>query len=360
MLHRLTALREALAARDLDALFVSNITNVRYLTGFTGSAGFLYVDPDAAILFVDSRYVLQARAQTALGGIEVVYVPGSFEAGALDIVGARPSCRLAFEAASVTVAALDRMRERLGAHTLVPTLDVVEKLRLVKDAGEIAALRRAAAFTDEMFDYVCTLLRPGVREMDVAADLEYRMRKCGADGPAFSSIVASGLNGAKPHAGAGEKVIEAGDLVTLDFGCRAEGYCADITRTVAIGSVTERQREIYGIVLEAQAAGRSALRPGATWKSVDSAARDIITAAGFGSNFGHGLGHSLGLEVHDVLGRLSQHAKDEEVVAANQVWTVEPGIYIEGWGGIRIEDDVLVTPDGPEVLTRAPRELIVL
>ncbi|HEY3413069.1 MAG TPA: Xaa-Pro peptidase family protein [Armatimonadota bacterium] len=354
---RLNALRAKFDSAGIDALYVSNIVNVRYLTGFTGSTAMLFVTRDNAFTYVDSRYWLQAESQVT--GAEVVRCGVAVTNEALESVAALPVERLGYEAGNLTVSALDKLSAKLPDMQLVKTDGLVEGLRLVKDASEVAAVQAACALTDALFEEILGFIKPGVREVDIALELEYRMRKRGAQEVGFASIIASGANGAKPHAGASDKAVESGDLLTMDFGARLNGYNSDITRTVAVGAISDEQRAVYGVVLKAQETAVAALRPGVSCVEADKVARDIIAEAGYGENFGHGLGHSLGLDVHDGA-RLSPLADPESVVQAGEIWTIEPGIYIPGWCGVRIEDDVLVTEDGPVLLTHAPKGLIVL
>lgn len=357
MNNRLNALRAKFDNAGIDALYVSNIVNVRYLTGFTGSTAMLFVTRDNAHVYVDSRYWLQAESQVT--GAEVVRCGVTVANEALEAAAALPFDRLGYEAGNLTVSALDKLIAKLPTKQLVKTDGLVENLRLVKDASEVAAVQEACALTDALFTEILGFIKPGVREVDIAMELEYRMRKRGAQEVGFASIIASGANGAKPHAGASDKTVETGDFVTLDFGARLNGYNSDITRTVGVGAVSDEQRSVYDVVLKAQEAAVAALRPGITCVNADKVARDIITEAGYGEHFGHGLGHSLGLDVHDGA-RLSPVVDPELVVQAGEIWTIEPGIYIPGWCGVRIEDDVLVTTDGPVVLTHAPKQLLML
>jgi Xaa-Pro aminopeptidase len=227
----------------------------------------------------------------------------------------------------------------------------------VKDAGELAVIREAVALADQTFTHILPHLKPGVAERDIAIEIEYFMKRAGAEGEAFGTIVASGARSAMPHGRASTKLLEAGDFVTMDFGARWNGYHSDLTRTVVLGKASDRQREIYAIVREAQETGLRAIRAGVTGKDADAAARKVIEDRGYGDHFGHGLGHGLGRSVHDG-GSLSP--RSDTTLAAGMVMTVEPGVYIEGWGGVRIEDDVVVTETGCEVLTRSTKELLEL
>lgn len=355
--RRLAALRAALSDREppVEALVVGSPHNRRYLSGFTGTAGWVIVTPAAALLLVDFRYVDQARQQApAFEVVEASPDPLQHVGRALARLGAG---RVGFESEHVTVGQLDRLREAAPGVDWVPVAGAVERLRTVKDEEELAAIRRAAALADRTFREVLAEVRPGVAERDLAAELEYRMRRAGAEGVAFDTIVASGPRSALPHGRAGERRLQPGDLVTFDFGARVDGYCSDCTRTVVLGRADAEQRRIYALVLEAQEAALAAVRAGVPGRQVDAAARGRIEAAGLGERFGHGTGHGVGLEVHEAP-RLNRTSED--VLAAGMVVTVEPGVYISGWGGVRIEDLVVVRGDGAEVLTPFTKELVEL
>jgi Xaa-Pro aminopeptidase len=262
---------------------------------------------------------------------------------------------LGVEGDTLTVNHFRKLTTDLEGIELRPTEDVVEILRQVKDEGEIDLIRAACDIVDRAFEFILTLVRPGIPERDLATEIEYFMKKAGSEKEAFDTIVASGARSALPHGRASEKLLAAGDFVTFDYGARVGGYHSDITRTVVLGTATDRQREVYQVVLDAQQAALAALRPGMTGKEADLVARDLIAARGYGDAFGHGLGHSLGRHVHDG-GGLSQRI--DMTLAAGMVLTVEPGIYFEDWGGVRIEDDVVLRETGAEILTHAPKELI--
>ena len=271
----------------------------------------------------------------------------------------RPALRrLGFEAGHVTVSQREAFGKLAPDVQWVGTTDVVETLRLVKDAGEVEKIRAAVAVAEAAFGSVKALLAPGTREQDFALELEFAMRRGGAEGTAFETIVASGALGARPHHRAGVRPLAAGDFVTIDWGATVDGYNSDITRTVGLGRVTDEQRRIYGIVLEAQQRAIQAIRPGRTGKEIDAVARDFITSHGYGEAFGHSLGHSLGRDVHDGPGFSVR--SDKLILEPGMVLTVEPGIYLEDWGGVRIEEDILVTETGCEVLTHLPNALEVL
>ena len=359
---RLENVRRALRDREtpLDALLLTDLTNIGYLTGFTGSTAQAVITPDEAIFVTDSRYTIQAaRECPQFALIETPRGSGGYGEALQSVLNDRPTLKhVGFEAGYVTVTAWEKLRELSPQVEWVSTENIIEMLRQVKDAGEIALIRRAIAVAEAAFVSVKPLLMPGTREQDFALELEFAMRRDGAERAAFESIVASGALGARPHHHAGPRPFVVGDFVTVDWGASVDGYNSDITRTVAIGSVTDRQREIYAIVLEAQSLAIAAIRPGQTGQAIDAVARDFITAQGYGEAFGHGLGHSLGRSVHDGPGFSVR--TDSLVLQPGMVLTVEPGIYLEDWGGIRIEEDVLVTDTGCEILTHLPNVLEVL
>ena len=341
-----------LAGAEVDALLVTNLTNVRYLTGFSGTNGQVLVHSDGAVFFTDPRY--EARASQLVQGAEVVIYPARLT----DLLGERLSAMgvdtLGVEG-SMTLAECDELHGSLGRE-LVTTTGIVEKLRRTKDADEIALLREAIRIGDEAFAWTLDRLVPGVSERGVALDLEIRMRQDGADGVSFPPIVGSGPLSAHIHHTPSERKFEKGDLVLLDFGCTFEGYCSDLTRTVVLGPASDDQIELYRLVLEAHNAGLASVAPGTKGSEVDSAARAVIESAGHGDHFGHGLGHGVGLDIHEAP-RL--HRISEDTLAPGDVVTVEPGVYVPGTGGVRIEDCVVVTDSGAEVLGSAPKDRLI-
>jgi Xaa-Pro aminopeptidase len=352
---RLVRLREEMAKREIGALMLTAAINVGWASGFTGSTAAALITAADALFVTDSRYSLQAERECPDFTVRRCG-PVLIETVA-EVAKAAGITTLHFEANSVTVAQYEKWKEALQPIELAPAYEVVETLRQVKDAEEIARIRAAAAISDLAFDHVLNLIHPGVPERDLALELEYFMRKHGSEREPFETIVASGARSAMPHGRASDKRLEVGDFVTFDFGACHGGYFSDLTRTVVLGKASDRQREIYGIVQEAQEAVLRAIRAGQSGKDVDAVARDLITARGFGEHFGHGTGHSLGRAVHDG-GGLS--VRSETILAPGMVMTVEPGIYLDGWGGVRIEDDVVVTENGCEILTHAPKQLIEL
>ncbi|WP_433509920.1 M24 family metallopeptidase [Nonomuraea sp. CA-143628] len=343
--ERRARVAEMLPAREVDAILVTSGVNVRYLTGLESSNAAVLVKADgSALLVTDNRYIEKTR------GLDVAAVEASDVAARLAAPG------IGIEAASMSVATFNRLSSLLESGP-VPLEPLVEVLRAVKDDDELELLRTACAISDQALADVMGNIGPGVTERDVARLLEARMIELGADGPAFATIVAAGENGAIPHHAPTGRELRTGDLVTVDFGACYQGYHADMTRTVALGGPAAWQREIYDLVAEAQRAGRQALAPGATAKEVDAAARSVIEAAGHGGHFRHGLGHGVGLEIHEdpFLGP-SRTGRLEDRVPV----TVEPGIYLPGRGGVRIEDTLVTRTGGPELLTKTTKELLVL
>lgn len=335
----------------IDALLVTRLVNVRYLTGFTGSNAQLLLRPDDTVLLTDGRYEEQSRHEVP-DLRRLIYREKLSEALAAEIL-AGP--RLGFEGKGMLYEDYRRLDERLDAR-LVPLIDAVEQLRWVKDADEVLALERAQEITDQAFEQVSGKLSERVTERDVAFELEQAMRMAGADRVGFDTIVAFGENAAEPHHHPTERALGRGDLVKMDFGCVVDGYHSDMTRTVAFGDPGERLREVYEIVRQAQQAGIDAVRSGVAGTGPDGVARDLIASAGFG-DLAHSLGHGVGLEIHEgpTLRRGS-----EDVLPAGAAVTVEPGIYLPGEGGVRIEDTVIVGDDGCRPLPTTTKELIVL
>jgi Xaa-Pro aminopeptidase len=341
-----------LADRELDLLLVTNLTNVRYLTGFTGSNALAVVGEEVRRFVTDFRYVEQARTQVR--DFDREQAPLEF-LRALATGWPDGDLRVGFEDDDVTVRRHAKLRELLPDRIeLVPAGGIVEEARLVKEPAEIERIRAAAALADEVYAWLQEIGIVGRTEREVATALEHRMRELGAEGPSFASIVASGERGALPHAQPADVPIARGTLVTLDIGARLDGYCSDCTRTWATGELPDDLAAAYALVRHAQAEAVAAVRPGPSGREVDAVARDIIAAAGHGEHFGHGLGHGVGLEIHEGP-RLARTADAE--LAAGHVVTVEPGVYLPGRGGVRIEDLVVVTEHGQEVLSGTSKDL---
>ena len=349
---RLNKVREALDLQGADAVLVTNLTNVRYLTGFSGTNGQVLVKSDRSIFFSDPRY--EARAGDLVQGADIVIYDNKLT----DVLPQHLNGlgRVGVESSTMTMAEYSDLDEALEGTQLISTKSVVEDIRRIKEPAEIELMRRAIECGDAAFDWVLDRLTPGATERDIALDLEVHMRRGDADEIGFEPIVGSGPLSAHIHHTPSERAFEKGDLVLLDFGAAVGGYRSDLTRTVVLGPASDEQRALYEIVLEAQTRGITAIRDGAAGRDVDAAARDYITETGHGNDFGHGLGHGVGLDIHEAprLSRVSEH-----VLSAGDVVTVEPGVYMRGAGGVRIEDCVLVTAEGAEVLGRAPKDRLI-
>ena len=344
-----------LAERELDLLLVTDLINLRYLTGFSGTNGLAIVGVEERRFLTDFRYVERARAEVS--GFDLRPAPQELRMALAE--GWPPGeLRVGFEDQHVSVRRHAELRETLPDRLeLVAAGGLVEAERALKEHDEIEAIRAAAALADEIYDWLAEAGLVGRTEREVALALEQEMRARGAEGPSFPSIVAAAENGALPHAVPRDVAIPAGTLVTLDIGARVDGYCSDCTRTWATGELDDDLGELYNTVLRAQATALAAVRPGPECRAVDAVARDLIEAAGHGEHFGHGLGHGVGLDIHEAP-RLARTAAGR--LEAGNVVTVEPGIYVPGRGGARIEDLVVVTPDGHEVLSATPKALRVV
>jgi Xaa-Pro aminopeptidase len=380
--RRHAQVRATLQHDGLAGLVVTNPANIRYLTNHAGSAGVLVVAPDAMHLLVDFRYEAAVRevqaSSAACPSLRMWPVPAAYDealAGCLvETAAAGGGGRFGIEAHHLTVARYDWLTRTLAARrggagagdgpaapTLVPTQRIVELARVVKDADEIALLREAALRLTGVASAAFAAVQRGREEREVAGAIEAALRAAGYERPAFDTIVASGSNSALPHHRAGSRRLEAGDLVVLDFGGVLDGYCSDLTRTVAVGEPGAERRRIHNAVREAQQAAIAAVKPGTSSTAVDTAARDVLTRHDLGEAFGHGTGHGLGLDIHEEP-RLTRARPDVRDVPLEpgMVFTIEPGAYVAGLGGVRIEDDILVTETGCEVLTSVPRQLLTL
>jgi Xaa-Pro aminopeptidase len=355
-LTRQAALRERLAALGFDLLVVQSLPNIRYLTGFTGSSGLLVVRPQDAVLVSDYRYAAQAPREVGNAArVEIDQV--SVWDRLKRVVHERPAGVGAFEAHIATVRDRERL-EGLGLPRWEATGDLVERLRVIKDPDEVRAIRSAATLASEALAETLPAVRPGETEFEIAARLEAALRRRGSEWHPFPTIVASGPRAALPHAGTSGRAVERGEWLLLDFGAQVDGYCADLTRTVVVGArADDRQRQIYDTVLQAQRRALDHLQAGMSGREADQLAREWIAQRGFGEAFGHSLGHGLGLEVHEAP-RLSATA--ETALPAGAVVTIEPGIYLPGWGGVRLEDDVHLAAAGPELLSDNKVELLEL
>lgn len=351
-MSRVDAVRLSMAEAGIPVLLVTGEQNRRYLSGFTGSTGVLLITAERADFLTDFRYLEQVRAESP--DFNLVRVEHTWLDTLRELAAEVGIHELGFESDHMTYRQYQAMDEKLAGFTLTPTRGLVERLREVKEKEEIAAIRRAVDIVDEVFASIVRDIGRGWRETEVASEMEYRFRRAGAEGTSFTTIVASGARAALPHGVASEKVLEPGDLVVVDCGCIYQGYCSDFTRTLHVGpEPADWQEEIYRIVLEAQRKGIAAVRAGVSCREIDAAAREVITAYGYGEYFGHGTGHGVGLEIHEEP-RLSPF--EERPLAVGNVVTVEPGIYLPGKGGVRIEDMLVVRKNGAEVLTQTPKE----
>lgn len=355
MENRLKRLRGDFTPNDIDAILITAPENRFYLSGFTGTAAILFITSQKAFLITDFRYTEQAKMQSP--HFEVIKQGFHLEETLQEIINNTGAKRIGLEKDHITFSQYEFYQEKLAGVAWVPLKNMVEKLRMVKDQDEISRLRKAVKLADDAYTHILDYLKPGVSELEISLEMEFYMRRQGAQKPAFDFIVASGERSSMPHGVATDKKIKSGELVTMDYGCVYKGYHSDITRTPVIGKADQKQQEIYRIVLEAQMAAIEAVKPGIQGSAVDKVARDIIAGYGYGENFGHSLGHSVGLEIHE---RPGFSVNEDTLLQEGMAITVEPGIYLPGWGGVRIEDIVLVTDKGCEVLTKADKALLQL
>lgn len=344
-----------LADHQLDAMLLASQAGERYAVGFHGE-GLVLVTREGAHYSTDSRYIEAARQEVQGAQVELVTRERDHLALAAGYLQEHGLKRVGFESGAVSVDALARYERALPC-TLVPAQDLPDGLRASKDGEELAAMEKAQRITDEAFQAILNFIRPGQTEREVAARLVYELLRRGGERVSFDPIVAAGANGSKPHAVPGDTVIQPGMFVTMDFGCVWRGYCSDMTRTVALGEPTEEMKKVYQIVLEAQLAGIAVTRAGVPGTSIDAAARKVIADAGYGDNFGHGYGHSLGIEIHE---SPNANTRDNTLLPVGAVVSAEPGIYLPGKFGVRIEDVTILREDGCEILTKSPKELIIL
>lgn len=357
-MNRIERLRKRLKEEKLDGIFLLNDSNIRYISNFTGSDSYVIITEKTSNFITDSRYTEQAEDECKL--FEVIRWGNpllGLQETIQDICTKNGIKKMAFESQHVTFEMYEKLLKALPEVELKPTSGIVENLRSIKDEEEIEFTRKAARFADEAFIEILKYIRPGVSEKDVERELQYLIKKQGADDIAFASIVASGRRSSLPHAIPCDKIIEYGDFVTLDFGAMYKGYRSDMTRTVIVGAVDDKQREIYEIVKAAQEAASKTIKAGVPCKAADASARDYIINAGYGDYFGHGLGHGVGLDIHEepYLSRAS-----EKILEVGNIVTIEPGVYLSNWGGVRIEDTVVVCENGIEVVTNSSKELIII
>ena len=353
---QLEKLRSAMSEAAISALLVTDLINVAWLTGFVGSFGRVLITATDCVFMTDGRYAIQAEEQVTGASIQILLPKMDGDQFLIDQVSALGISKLSFEATHLTYSFVQTLTPKLLPIEFEAAPDLFASLRMVKTPAEIDLIRDACALTDVAFDHIRRMIMPGVTEYGLQLDLEFFIRRHGAT-MAFDPIIVSGENSARPHGKATEKAFENGDFLTMDFGARVKHYNADLTRTVVVGKASEEHKRIYHAVLESQLAAIAAIKPGGLASDCDKISRDVLRKHDLEQHFTHGLGHGLGRLVHDS-GRLNSSSKD--VFAVGQVWTIEPGVYIPGFGGCRIEDDVVVTEHGVEVLNRAPKELLEL
>ncbi len=345
-------LKKLVSVIPANATLIFSPENLYYFSGFTGGEGMLYIDKSRLLLFTDSRYTVQARDEAP--DFEVI---DTAQTSVSEFLKKQGDKAYGFEDDYVTFSKFASLKRISPKSVFSPVSSHIDKLRMIKDEHEISLIEKAANIADSAYNYILDKIAVGKTEREIALDLEYFMLRQGAEGLSFDTIAASGIRSCMPHGTATDKVIETGDFLTLDFGCKYKGYCSDMTRTVVVGKASDRQKEIYNTVLSAQKAALDTIRAGELAKAVDDAARGVIENAGYGKHFGHGLGHSLGLKVHE---SPSCSPKSSDILTENMLMTVEPGIYIDDFGGVRIEDLVCVTNDGCRNFTTSGKDLIEL
>lgn len=353
-MSRIEKLRELLEQQNLDAFYIVHIPSIRYLSGFSGSSANIVITKSINYFITDFRYKDQSHAQVkgydiSINNNNTEEIKRIFESNGFKRIG--------FESGRMSFHNVENLKKDFPLIEFIPLHEEVEKQTMQKTPEELQTIKKACDITDKTFSHILEIIRPGMTELDVSAEITYSHKKLGALKDSFDPIVASGWRGALPHGIATDKVIKHGEMVTLDFGCMYEGFCSDLTRTIAIGEPENELKKIYRIVFDAQHKAIEKARAGMTTKELDSVARDYITSCGFGDKFGHGLGHGVGIEVHE-MPSVSQRA--EMTLITDSIVTIEPGIYIENLGGVRIEDDIVIKENGCEILNKAKKELIIL
>jgi len=353
--NRLNAFRSKMKDLQIDGALITKRENYMYMSGFSGTSANLLITDKKAYLLTDFRYIEQSTKQAPL--FEIVQHKPDIIDTLFEIVNSEGLKLLGFEDQSESYSSYKAFSDKFINTKLIGIGSVIDEMRSIKDAQEIEIINKAVQIADGAFTHVLSIIKPGITELDVAAELEYKMKKLGASGASFETIVASGLRSSMPHGIASEKKLELGDAITMDFGALYNHYCSDITRTVFLGQPDKKMVEIYNIVLRAQLTSEKGAKRGRTGKEVDKIARDIIYGNGYEGKFGHGLGHGVGLEIHESP-RLSMGG--DKILENNMAVTIEPGIYVEGLGGVRIEDTIIIKEDNPLVLTKSKKDLIIL
>ncbi|MDU0199829.1 MULTISPECIES: Xaa-Pro peptidase family protein [Paenibacillus] len=352
---RIERLRKVMQEQNLPAVLITNAYNRTYVSGFTGSSGYVLITLDRAILLTDFRYMTQAPQQAKL--FEVVEHQAKVMETVKGLLNQQGITQLGFEQGDVSYGDFLSYQAALPGIELLPTAKLVEGIRMVKDDVELQVMQEAADLADQTFSHILSYIKPGVKELDIALEIEMFIRKNGGTSTSFETIVASGERSALPHGKASDRVLQINEFVKLDFGAYYKGYCSDITRTVMLGKPTDKHKEIYDIVLEAQLNCLANLKPGIAGREGDAYARDVIVKHGYGEYFGHGTGHGLGMEVHESP-RLSK--TEDTILTPGMVVTVEPGIYLPGFGGVRIEDDAVITDTGIKILTNSTKDFLII
>ncbi len=357
MNNRLKKFRESLNKQNLDAAIISGRANTFYLTGFTGDTSFLLVGMNKVWLIVDFRFTIQAKEEV-FEGIEVIEYQESFAQTINELLSQNGIEQVGVEGDKLSLTEYENFKEKLtNAKTIKNIGKTLERIRMIKEENEIERLQQAVLIGDKIFDYIINFIKPGMKEAEIAAEMEYQMKKLGAKGPSFETIVAGGPRSAMCHGTASDYELQDGDALVLDFGVIYHNYCSDMTRTIFIGQPNDELKKIYGIVKDAQQKALDSLKSGISGYEADKIARDFITEAGYGKNFGHSLGHGVGIEIHEEP-RLSLKSKD--ILSDGMVFSIEPGIYIEGLGGVRIEDMVVLVDGKPRNFTTSTKEMIII
>ena len=354
-MNKIKKLKNLIKEKELDAIMITSKKNRFYFSKFTGTAGTIIVTNNKNYFITDFRYTDQAKEQAE--GFEIIEINKNKNKNLINFLNDYNLNKIGFEDEDLSYKHFQKLKEIDSKKKYFLLSDEINGFRKIKDAEEIDTIKKAIRITDEAFNKIIKFIKPGMKEREVAAELEYYLRKLGGEGPSFDFIIASGKRSALPHGVASDKIIEIGDFIVLDFGTYYKGYCSDMTRTIVVGEPDEKQIEIYNIVLKAHLEVLDKIKPGMTGQQADQIGREIIEEAGYGDNFGHELGHGLGIELHEEP-RLSKTSN--EILKQGMIITDEPGIYIPDWGGVRIEDDLVVTDEGCESLNRSNKELMII